>query len=187
VPQKRLVPIALLRSCQCERDDHLLRTTGEDNRRPEPVRLRASTVTSVSRSLPAGTAPHYRGRDHIRALPKMVSKPMPRYVALHRSGSAKPPRRRAGLLKTPSECGSSRIAAKGGEGSPGMAAGRSPFSEVPPKTDCQPEVGRAVRWCRARDADLSARRLNRTGRYLHIMACWPPPGGRGGRDVSHAA
>jgi hypothetical protein len=31
-----------------------------------------------------------------------------------------------------------------------MAGERSPFSEVPPKTDCQPEVGLAVRWCRAR-------------------------------------
>src|SRR5215211_2628034 len=66
----------------------------------EPVRLRVSTVTFVSRPLPVGTAPHYLGRDRIRTLPKMVSKPMPeRYVALHRSGSAKPPQRRAGLLK----------------------------------------------------------------------------------------
>jgi hypothetical protein len=32
VPQERLVPIALLRSDRCERDDPLLRTTGEDNR-----------------------------------------------------------------------------------------------------------------------------------------------------------
>jgi hypothetical protein len=67
---------------------------------PNPVRLRASTVTSVSHPPPIGTAPQYRGRDRIRTLPKIVSKPMPeRYVALHRSGSAKPPRRRAGLLK----------------------------------------------------------------------------------------
>ena len=77
-----------------------------------------------------------------------------RYVALHRSRSAKPPRRQAGLLRSPSECGSSTIAAKGGEGSPGMAAGRSPFSEVPPKTDCQPRhrPGRAA--CAARGCRL---------------------------------
>jgi hypothetical protein len=67
---------------------------------PNRVRLRVSTVTSVSHPRPAGTAPQYRGRDRIRTLPKMVSEPMvERYVALHRSGSAKPPRRRAGLLK----------------------------------------------------------------------------------------
>ena len=53
------------------------------------MRLRVSTVTSVSRPLPARTAPQYRGRDRIRTRPKMVSKPMPeRHVALHRSGSA---------------------------------------------------------------------------------------------------
>ena len=86
-----------------------------------------------------------------------------RHVALHRSGSAKPPRRRAGLLKSPSECGSSRVAAKSGEGSPGRAAESSPFSEVPPKTDCQPEVRLAVRLGPRADADLSARRLHRTG------------------------
>ena len=67
---------------------------------PNPLRLRVSAVTLVSRPLPAGTAVQYRGRDRIRTRPKMVSKPMPeRHVALHRSGSAKPPRRRAGLLK----------------------------------------------------------------------------------------
>jgi len=33
---------------------------------------RSATVTSVSRPLPAGTAPQYLGRDRIRTLPKMV-------------------------------------------------------------------------------------------------------------------
>jgi hypothetical protein len=46
--------------------------------------------------------------------------------------------------RSPSGCGSSRIAAKGGEGSPGMAAERSPFIEFPPKTDVNPDVGLAV-------------------------------------------
>jgi hypothetical protein len=50
---------------------------------PNRVRLRVSTVTSVSHPRPAGTAPQYRGRDRIRTLPKMVSKPVPeRYVEL---------------------------------------------------------------------------------------------------------
>ena len=66
---------------------------------PNPARLRVSTVTSVSHPRPAGTAPQYRGRDRIRTLPKMVSKPMPERHVAHRSGSAKPPQRRAGLLK----------------------------------------------------------------------------------------
>jgi hypothetical protein len=101
VPQECLVPIALLRSGRCECDDDpLLRTPARTTDVTEPVRLRASTVLSVSRPLPAGTAPQYRGRDRIRTLPKMVSKPMPeRSVALHRSRSAKAPRRRAGRLK----------------------------------------------------------------------------------------
>src|SRR5215204_7370590 len=51
----------------------------------------------------------------------------------------------------------------GGEGSPGMAAERNPFSEVPPKTDCQPRHRPSRAHAPRADADLSARRLNQTG------------------------
>jgi hypothetical protein len=63
-----------------------------------------------------------------------------------------------------------------------MAAERSPFSEVPPKTDCQPEVG--LRLGPRADADLSARRLNRTGPLPPHHGLVATPGGRGGRDRS---
>jgi hypothetical protein len=124
VPQERLVPIALLRSGRCECDDDpLLRATGRTAEATEPVRLRVSTVTSVSRPLPSGTAPKYRDPHRTRTLPRMVSKPMlERYVALYRSGSAKPPRRRAGLLKISQRVRTLYNRGQGRQGSPGMAA-----------------------------------------------------------------
>jgi hypothetical protein len=135
VPQERLVPIALLRSGRCECDDPLLRTTPSTTDAPEPVLLRVSTVTSASRPLPAGTAPRSGGRDRIQTLPKMVK----------------------------SRCPSGMSRFLGGEDTPGMAAERNPFSEVPPKTDCQPRHRPSRAHAPRADAGLSARRLNQTG------------------------
>ena len=55
-----------------------------------------------------------------------------------------------------------------------MAAERSLFSEVPPKTDCQPRHRPSRAHTPRADADFTARWLNRTVRYLHIMAGWLP-------------
>jgi hypothetical protein len=105
----------------------------------------------------------------------MVSNPMPeRYVALHRSRSAKPPRRRAGLLKISQRMRKLYIAAKGGKGSPGMAAEHSPFSEVPPKTDCQPRHRPSRVLAPRADADLSARWLEAARFVTSTCDRWPP-------------
>ena len=85
------MPIALLRSGRCECDDDP--SSGQpartiDATQPVPLHVHSHVRESPTTSR---TAPRYGGRDRIRTLPKMVTKPLPeRYVALHRSRSAKP-------------------------------------------------------------------------------------------------
>jgi hypothetical protein len=82
----------------------------------------------------------------------MVSKLMPeRHVALHRSGSAKPPRRRAGLLKI-----SQRVAEALGSRPraakvvPGWLLGAAPSVKSRRRQIVNPDIGLAVRMRRAR-------------------------------------